>query len=137
MREDECHPYLALSPTIARIVEVVLALVVLAIGFLMFTTYRRSSGLYAEATSIAGIAVFVNDANFVNIFRTNTVKISSTHLRLEEKNSASQTPRYGISSGEGSANELAVPLPLTNSRPTGPVIIWSPALFASALAILE
>ncbi|KAL8895479.1 MAG: hypothetical protein Q9207_008159 [Kuettlingeria erythrocarpa] len=66
---DACHPQLSVYPVAARAVQGILGLVALLTICIAITISRRSSGVYANPLSIAGIATLFQHPTLIDEFR--------------------------------------------------------------------
>jgi Protein of unknown function (DUF3433) len=58
---NDCHPFLALRPALARGMSGLVLTIFFSAIFILVQSRKRRSGLYAEATSIAGLATLLQD----------------------------------------------------------------------------
>lgn len=70
---DGCTPYLAIRAPLAWALGVVLAAAFVTAVILVFTQRRRKSKIYAEATSIAGVATLITDPEHPRILAQSPV----------------------------------------------------------------
>ncbi|KAL8924116.1 MAG: hypothetical protein Q9208_004253 [Pyrenodesmia sp. 3 TL-2023] len=66
---DACHPQLSVYPVAARAVQGILGLVAVLTICIAITIARRSSGVYANPSSITGIATLFQNPNLTDEFR--------------------------------------------------------------------
>jgi len=64
---SNCYPYLALRPWAAWTIEIVLIIIFLMVVPVTILISKRQSGIYSEATSIAGIAVLCQDHTLMDM----------------------------------------------------------------------
>ena len=66
---DACHPQLSVYPVAARAVQGILSLVAVLTICIAITISRRNSGVYANPSSIAGIATLFQNQTLIDEFR--------------------------------------------------------------------
>ena len=66
---DACHPQLSVYPVAARAVQGILGLVAVLTICIAITISRRNSGVYANPSSIAGIATLFQNQTLIDEFR--------------------------------------------------------------------
>ncbi|KAL9025115.1 MAG: hypothetical protein Q9196_006012, partial [Gyalolechia fulgens] len=67
--KDACHPQLSVYPVAARAVQGILGLVAVLTICIAITISRRNSGVYANPSSIAGIATLFQNQTLIDEFR--------------------------------------------------------------------
>jgi hypothetical protein len=63
---SDCHPFLALRPALAQGESALIATVFFFAVFILLQYRKRRSGIYAEATSIAGLATLLQDPAIID-----------------------------------------------------------------------
>ena len=58
---SDCEPSLASRPALARVEQALVGVIFLIVAYLAVWYRRRQSGIYAEATSIVGVATLLHD----------------------------------------------------------------------------
>ncbi|KAL8785769.1 MAG: hypothetical protein Q9213_003147 [Squamulea squamosa] len=66
---DACHPQLSVYPVAARAVQGILAVVAALTVCITITISRRNSGVYANPSSVAGIATLFQNSSLIDEFR--------------------------------------------------------------------
>ncbi|KAL8806224.1 MAG: hypothetical protein Q9182_001499 [Xanthomendoza sp. 2 TL-2023] len=66
---DACHPQLSVYPVAARLVQGILGLVAVLTVCIAIRNSRRNSGVYANPSSIAGIATLFQNPSLIDEFR--------------------------------------------------------------------
>lgn len=112
---SDCKPSLALRPALVRVEQALIGALFFIVAYLAIWYRRRQSGIYAEATSIAGVATLLQDPILLDDLR-----------RIPPQASASPTDgcfknkRYGLGYSSRRVGSSEYGLITLGGAPSGP-----------------
>lgn len=81
----ECKPYLAVRSSIAKFEAAILAISFILVSALGIVYQKREAVIHSEGTSIAGLAVLLNDTSFINTLRQSMNQSSTANTELLDR----------------------------------------------------
>lgn len=91
----ECNPYLAVRPSIAEFEAACMMMSFILVSGLAIAYQRRVAVVHSEATSIAGLAVLLNDAAVIDILRQSVNQSTTVNTELLDRYKYTIARDYG------------------------------------------
>ena len=112
---SDCEPSLASRPALARVEQALVGVIFLIVAYLAVWYRRRQSGIYAEATSIVGVATLLHDPIVLDDLRR-----ISPHASASEIEKILENRKYGLGSSSGRGLSSGYGLIILGGAPTSP-----------------